>query len=178
MNRVRQLKRILTAGEINGRVKELGVSISDYFDSTPDLLIIGLLKGSFIFLADLVRHIRTPHEIAFLGIESYGNSMQPGKRIEMTYNPKARIQGRSILLVDDIIDTGNTMNYVIRFLNEQGAGELQVCALLHKRKAGNLKCNVRWVGFDAPQDFLVGYGLGLGEQSRHLPYIAAVVGDS
>ena len=178
MNRVRQLKRILNPDEINRRVRELGVSISDYYDSTPDLLIIGLLKGSFIFLADLVRHINTSHEISFLGIESYGNSMQPGERIEMTYNPKARIQGRSILLVDDIIDTGNTMNYVIRFLNEQGAGELQVCALLHKRKARKLNYGVRWVGFDAPQDFLVGYGLGLGEQFRHLPYIAAVADDA
>lgn len=178
MNRVRQLKRILTPEEINGRVRELGISISDYYDSTPDLLVIGLLKGSFIFLADLVRHIRTPHEIAFLGIESYGDSMQPSERIEMTYNPNTRIQGRSILLVDDIVDTGSTMNYVVPFLDEQGAGEIQVCALLHKRKAGNLKCDVRWVGFDAPQDFLVGYGLGLGEQFRHLPYIASVVGDT
>ncbi|MCY3989574.1 MAG: hypoxanthine phosphoribosyltransferase [Gammaproteobacteria bacterium] len=178
MNRVRQLKRILTRDEINGRVKELGVSISDYYDSTPDLLIIGLLKGSFIFLADLVRNIRTPHEIAFLGIESYGDSMQPGEQIAMTYNPGIRMRGRSVLLVDDIIDSGNTVNYVIPFLQEQGAGEIQVCALLHKRKAGNLKCDVRWVGFDAPQDFLVGYGLDLGEQFRHLPYIAAVVGDS
>ncbi|MDE0454314.1 MAG: hypoxanthine phosphoribosyltransferase [Gammaproteobacteria bacterium] len=178
MNRVRQLKRILTRDEINGRVKELGVSISDYYDSTPDLLIIGLLKGSFIFLADLVRNIRTPHEIAFLGIESYGDSMQPGEQIAMTYNPGIRMRGRAVLLVDDIIDSGNTVNYVIPFLQEQGAGEIQVCALLHKRKAGNLKCDVRWVGFDAPQDFLVGYGLDLGEQFRHLPYIAAVVGDS
>ena len=174
---MRKLNRVLTPEEINGRVTELGVSISDYYDSTPDLLIIGLLKGSFIFLADLVRHIRTPHEIAFLGIESYGSSMQPGERIEMTYNPGIRMRGRSVLLVDDIIDTCNTMNYVIPFLEKQGAGEIQVCVLLHKRKARNLKCDVRWVGFDAPQDFLVGYGLGLGEQYRHLPYIAAVVSE-
>lgn len=178
MNRVRQLNRILTRDEINGRVQELGTSISDYYGSTPDLLVIGLLKGSFIFLADLVRHIDTPHEIAFLGIESYGDSMQPGERIEMTYNPGIRMSGRSVLLVDDIIDTGSTMNYVVPFLQEQGAGDIQVCVLLHKRKAENLQCEVRWVGFDAPQDFLVGYGLGLGEQFRHLPHIAAVVDDS
>ena len=178
MNRVRQLKRILTPDEINGRVKQLGASISNHYDSTPDLLVIGLLKGSFIFLADLVRHIRTPHEIAFLGIESYGDSMRPGGRIEMTYNPAIRVRGRSVLLVDDIIDSGNTMNYVISFLQEQGAGKIQVCALLHKRKAENLQCDVRWVGFDAPRDFLVGYGLGLGEQFRHLPHIAAVVDDT
>ena len=157
-------------------MEELGSSISDYYDSTPDLLVIGLLKGSFIFLADLVRQIRTPHEIAFLGIESYGDSMQSGGRIEMTYNPKPRIHGRPVLLVDDIIDTGQTMNFALPILEEQGAGEIEVCVLLHKRKAGNLKCDARWVGFDAPQDFLVGYGLGLGEQFRHLPYIAAVVG--
>ena len=90
---MRQLKRILTPEDIQGRVEELGASISDYYDSTPDLLVIGLLKGSFIFLADLVRQIRTPHEIAFLGIESYGDSMQSSGRIEMTYNPHARIQG-------------------------------------------------------------------------------------
>lgn len=178
MSRMRQLKRVLTPDEISGRVKELGTSISNYYDSTQDLLVIGLLKGSFIFLADLVRHIRTRHEIAFLGIESYGDSMQPGERIKMTYNPGIPIGGRSVLLVDDIIDTGNTMNYVIPYLKQQGAVEIQVCVLLHKRKAGNLKCDVRWVGFDAPQDFLVGYGLGLGEQYRHLPHIAAVVDDS
>lgn len=172
-----KLKRVLTAEEINGRVKELGAAISDYYDSTPDLLTIGLLKGSFIFLADLVRRIRTPHEIAFLGIESYGNSTQPGERIKMTYNPGIRARGRSVLLVDDIVDTGNTMSYVVPFLQEQGVDEIQICVLLHKRKARNLNCDVRWVGFDAPQDFLVGYGLGLGEQFRHLPYIAAVVDD-
>ncbi len=175
MNRVRQLKRILAPEEISARVRELGASIGDYYDSTPDLLVVGLLKGSFVFLADLVRQIRTPHEIAFLGVESYGDSMQPGERIEMTYNPGTRTRGRSVLLVDDIIDTGNTMNYVIPFLEEQGAGEIQVCVLLHKRRTENLKRDVRWVGFDAPRDFLVGYGLGLGEQYRHLPYIAAVV---
>ncbi|MYH33849.1 MAG: hypoxanthine phosphoribosyltransferase [Gammaproteobacteria bacterium] len=178
MNQVRQLKRILTAGEINGRVRELGVSISDYYDSTPDLLVIGLLKGSFIFLADLIRQIRTPHEIALLGIESYGDSTQPSGRIEMTYNPDTRIRGRSVLLVDDIIDTGGTMNYVVTFLQKREAGEIQVCALLHKRKAKDLKCDVRWVGFDAPHEFLVGYGLGLGEQYRHLPHIAAVADDT
>ncbi len=178
MNRVRQLKQVLTPREIRGRVKELGVSISDYYDSTPDLLVIGLLKGSFIFLSDLVRHIETPHEIALLGAESYGDSMESGGRVKMTYNPGIRVRGRSVLLVDDIVDTGDTMNFVIPFLEEQGAGEIQVCVLLHKRKAEDLKHNVRWVGFDAPQEFLVGYGLGLGEQFRHLPYIAAVVGDS
>jgi len=177
MNRVRQLNRILTRDEINARVQELGTAISDYYDSTPDLLVIGLLKGSFIFLADLVRHIRTPHEIAFLGAESYGDSMESGGRVEITYNPGLRVRGRPVLLVDDIIDSGNTMNYVIPFLREQGAGEIQVCVLLHKRKAKNLQCDARWVGFEAPQDFLVGYGLGLGEQYRHLPYIAAVVNE-
>lgn len=178
MNRVRQLNRILTRDEIDGRVQVLGDSISDHYDTTPDLLVIGLLKGSFVFLADLVRHIRTPHEIAFLGAESYGDSMESGGRVEITYNPGLRVRGRLVLLVDDIIDSGNTMNCVIPFLREQGAGEIQVCVLLHKRKATNLNCDVRWVGFDAPQDFLVGYGLGLGEQYRHLPYIAAVAGDT
>ena len=175
---MRQLKRILTPEDIQGRVEELGASISDYYEATPDLLVVGLLKGSFIFLADLVRRIRTPHEIAFLGIESYGDSMQSGERIEMTYNPEARIRGRSVLLVDDIIDTGQTMDFVLPFLEEQGASDIQVCVLLHKRKAGILKRDVRWVGFEAPKDFLVGYGLGLGEQFRHLPYIASVEGDT
>ena len=178
MNRVRQLKQILTPDEINGRVRELGTAISDHYDSTPDLLVIGLLKGSFIFLADLVRHIRTPHEIALLGAESYGDSMETGGRVEITYNPGIRVSGRSVLLVDDIIDTGNTVNYVVPFLQEQGAGDVKVCVLLHKRKATDLKCDVRWAGFDAPQDFLVGYGLGLGEHYRHLPHIAAVVDDT
>ena len=177
MNRVRELKRILTPEEIGARVQELGSSISDYYDSTPDLLVIGLLKGSFVFLADLVRQIRTPHEIAFLGTRSYGDSMQSSGRVEITSNPEVRIQGRPVLLVDDIVDTGSTVNSVVPILEKQGAGEIQVCVLLHKRKAGKLGCGVRWVGFDAPPDFLVGYGLGLGEQFRHLPHIAAVVDD-
>ncbi len=176
--RVRQLKRILSHEEIDQRVEELGASISDYYKSTPDLLVIGLLKGSFIFLADLVRRVRTPHEVSFLGIESYGDSTQSSGRIEMTYDPKVPVHGRSVLLVDDIIDTGQTMDFVLPFLEEQGASDIQVCVLLHKRKAGILKRDVRWVGFDAPKDFLVGYGLGLGEQFRHLPYIAAVEGDT
>ena len=170
-----KLEPVYRAEEIQERIRDLGEAISRYYGPTADLLVIGLLKGCFIFLADLVRHIRTPHEIAFLGIESYGDSMESSGRIEMTYDPKTRIRKRSVLLVDDIIDSGHTMNYVVPFLEEQGADEVQICVLLHKRISRTLIQDARWVGFDAPKKFLVGYGLGVGESLRHLPHIAAVV---
>lgn len=170
-----QLEPVYRAGEIQERVRDLGEAISRYYGQTSDLLIVGLLKGCFIFLADLVRHIRTPHEIAFLGVESYGDSMQSSGRVDLTYDPKTRIRGRSVLVVDDIIDSGATMDYVVPYLEEQDADEVQICVLLHKRSPGALERDARWVGFDAPEKFLVGYGLGVGESLRYLPYIAAVV---
>ena len=170
-----QLEPVYRADEIQERIRDLGEAISRYYGQTADLLVIGLLKGCFIFLADLVRQIRTPHEIAFLGVESYGDSMKSRGRVEMTYDPKDRIRGRSVLVVDDIIDSGATMDYVVPYLEEQGADEIQICVLLHKRISPALVQDARWVGFDAPKKFLVGYGLGVGESLRYLPYIAAVV---
>ena len=160
---------------IERRVQELGTSISRYYGETPDLLVIGLLKGSFVFLADLVRRIQTPHEIAFLGVESYGDARRSSGRVRISYDPPTRIQERPILVIDDIIDSGHTLRGIVPVLEERGAGEIQVCVLLHKRNAAVFDRAVRWVGFDAPAEaFLVGYGLGLGERYRHLPYIAAV----
>lgn len=172
---MQQLEPIIHPEEIAERVRQLGDSISRYYAGTPDLLVIGLLKGSFMFLGDLVRRIGTPHEIAFLAVESYGDSRQSSGRVRISYDPRTRIRGRSVLLVDDIIDTGSTMNCVLPLLEKRKAGDIQVCVLLHKRIASVFDRDVRWVGFDAPAAFLVGYGLGLGDRHRHLPYIAAVV---
>ncbi len=161
------------ARTIAQRVSELGAEISaDYPDG--DLLVLGLLKGSFIFLGDLVRHITRPIQVDFLVAASYGSEMTSGGEVRMVYDPETVLEGRHILLVEDIVDSGRTLSRLMDLLSERRPRSLGICALLHKNIAEHLRYPVRYVGFDAPNEFLVGYGLDHAENFRHLPYIASL----
>ena len=153
------------------RVAELGSEIAEYYDG-EDLLVIGLLKGSFIFVADLVRKISRPHRVEFLVAVSYGTGKVSSGTVRLLYDPETQLAGRHILLVEDIVDSGNTLNHVCRLIRKRHPKSLAACTLLHKRKAPDLELEPRFVGFDAPHAFLVGYGLDHAEDFRHLPYIA------
>lgn len=164
---------VLDARRIARRVKALGREIGRHYGD-GDLLVIGLLKGSFMFLGDLVRHIPRPHQVDFLVAASYGRGTRSSGRVRLVYEPATAIRGKHILLVEDIVESGNTLNRLVRLLKRRRPRSLEVCALLHKRVARGLTLEPRFVGFDAPEDFLVGYGLDHAERFRHLPDIVAL----
>lgn len=155
------------------RVSELGREISAAYPD-GELLVLGLLKGSFIFLSDLVRQITRPLQVDFLVATSYGDEMVSSGTVNLVYDPETELAGKDILLVEDIVDSGRTLNRLMGILKERKPRSLEICALLHKRIAEGLKFETKFVGFDAPNEFLVGYGLDHAENFRHLPYIASL----
>lgn len=165
---------VYTEDEIARRVEELGREISEAYPPGEELLVLGLLKGSFIFMADLVRHIARPVGVDFLVVSSYGSGTVSSGEVRMVYDPATSLEGRHVLLVEDIVDTGTTLNHLIPILERRGARSLELCALLHKRIAPELVKEPRWVGFDAPGEFLIGYGLDHSEKYRNLPFIASL----
>lgn len=171
----RELHRIVySAGEIAGRVEAMGREIAAAYGPDDSILLLGLLKGSFVFLSDLVRCIRRPLHVDFLVASSYGSGMTTSGEVKLLYDPSAPMRGRHIIVVEDIIDSGTTLNQLMGALQEREPASLEICALLHKRVAANLKHEARWIGFDAPNEFLVGYGLDHAEDFRHLPFIASL----
>lgn len=170
------LSRIVySADEIQARVRAMGREITESYGPDDDLLVLGLLKGSFIFLADLVREIDLPLHVDFLVASSYGSEKISSGNVRLLYDSEASVRGRSVVLVEDIIDSGNTLARLIPVIEEREPRSLEVCTLLHKRIA-DLERDARWVGFDAPREFLVGYGLDYSENFRHLPYIGSLAG--
>jgi hypoxanthine phosphoribosyltransferase len=164
---------VFDAETIAGRVRELGAEITDTYVG-GELLVVGLLKGSVIFLSDLVRSIRRPLQLDFLVASSYGAGMSSGGEVRLIYDPETELAGRDILVVEDIVETGRTLARLLDVIRGRAPKSLAVCALLHKRLPTALQEPVRFVGFDAPGEFLVGYGLDHAEDFRHLPYIASI----
>jgi hypoxanthine phosphoribosyltransferase len=170
----RAVKRIaFDEEEIAARVSELGAEITAAYPD-GELLVLGLLKGSFIFLSDLVRKINRPIQVDFLVAASYGDAMVSSGSVRLLYDPETMLEGKHILLVEDIVDSGKTLNKLMALLEARHPSSLEICALLHKRIAVELQYEARFVGFDAPHEFLVGYGLDHAENFRHLPYIASL----
>lgn len=170
----REIKEVVyTAEEIAGRVRDMGRRITEAYSPADDLLVLGLLKGSFIFLADLVREIDLPLHVDFLVASSYGSGTVSSGDVRLFYDPEASLEGRAVILVEDIVDSGTTLSRLLPVLRDRRPKSLEVCALLHKRLV-ELDPEPRWVGFDAPEDFLVGYGLDYSEHFRHLPYVGVL----
>jgi hypoxanthine phosphoribosyltransferase len=170
----RAVKRIaFGSDEISARVRELGREIGAAYPE-GDLLVLGLLKGSFIFLSDLVREIRRPLQVDFIVAASYGDAVVSSGSVRLVYDPETTLEGKHILLVEDIVDSGRTLSRLMDLLSERKPRSLDVCALLHKHIAEYLRYPTKFVGFDAPNEFLVGYGLDHAENFRHLPYIASL----
>jgi hypoxanthine phosphoribosyltransferase len=171
----RNVSRITYTREaIAQRVAEMGREITDHYPADEELLVLGLLKGSFIFVADLVREIARPLHVDFLVASSYGSGTVSTGDVHLVYDSEASLAGRHVLLVEDIIDSGTTISRLVPMLDERGPKSLELCALLHKRIAPALAREARWVGFDAPHEFLVGYGLDHSENYRNLPFIASL----
>ena len=170
----RVVKRIAFEEEqIARRVRALGDEITAAYPA-GELLVLGLLKGSFIFLGDLVRQIRRSLQVDFMVAASYGASTVSSGEVRLVYDPETKLEGKHIVLVEDIIDSGRTLDRMMQILSTRRPQSLEICALLHKQVADHLTYPVRWVGFHAPEEFLVGYGLDHAENFRHLPYIASL----
>lgn len=159
-------KKILSAESIQKRVKELGREINHDFQG-KELLVIGILNGAFIFLADLVRQIDIPLQIDFIRVASYGSSSESCQTIKFTKDVEIPIENQEILLVEDIIDTGRTMAWLQEHFQQQTSGNIHICALINKKERRHQKIKIDYSGFDIPKGFLVGYGLDFAEQFRH-----------
>jgi len=162
---------VFDAATIAARVEELGAEITEAYPD-GELLVLGLLKGSFIFLSDLVRTIERPIQVDFLVASSYGDGKVSSGSVRLLYDPETRLEGKHILVVEDIIDTGKTLQRLMTLLAERRPRSLAICALLDKQLAVDSRPERRFVGFRAPPAFLVGYGLDHAENFRHLPFIA------
>lgn len=170
----REVRRIaFTAEQIAERVRELGAAITASYPD-GDLLVLGLLKGSFIFLGDLVRQITRPLQVDFLIAASYGNDIVSSGNVRLVYDPETELEGKHILLVEDIVDSGRTLGRVVDLLSARNPRSLETCALLDKHVSTHLTYPPKFTGFAAPHEFLVGYGLDHAERFRHLPYIASL----
>ena len=158
---------------LRARVVELGEEISRDYDGR-ELLLIGVLKGAVFFMADLMRQLTIPCEIDFMAISSYGASTDSSGVVRILKDLDINIEGRDVLVVEDIIDSGLTLSYLIRNLEAREPASLEVCALLTKPERREIDVPVRYIGFEIPNRFVIGYGLDHGERFRNLPYVAAL----
>lgn len=167
---------LLSAGDIAAIVARLGGEISrDYEGRVP--ILISLLKGGVVFLADLIRQITIPHHIEFLQVSSYAGSTTSSGRVKIITDLEVSIAGRDIIVVEDVVDTGTTLAYIMEILKLRNPASLEICALLRKRVANPSGIPVRYLGQEIPGRFVVGYGLDYRENFRHLPFIAALEPD-
>ncbi len=165
------LSRIVVPGEeIQSRVKRLADQISADFTSSDSLYIIGILKGAFIFLADLTRELTVPHTVDFMALSSYGKTTSSGA-VRILMDLREPIEGKNVIIVEDIVDTGHTLNYLHRVLKGRKPASLKSCVLVRKER-DNLDIPVDYLGFEIPDVWVVGYGLDYAEKYRTLPYIA------
>lgn len=162
---------LVSAEEIAGIVARLGRDIShDYRDRHP--VLISLLKGGVVFLADLIRHLTIPHHIEFLRVSSYNGGTRSSGVVRILSDLDVDVAGRDILIVEDIVDTGTTLAYIVDMLRLRNPGSLEVCALLRKRLPQSAGMDIRYLGRDIPDVFVVGYGLDYEENYRNLPFVA------
>lgn len=174
MGRSYEIDQLISAKAIAARVEELAREIGTFFAGTDKLVVIGLLRGSFIFIADLVRELDLPVEVDFLEASSYGDRTESSREVRILKDLRGKIEGRDVLVVEDIIDTGNTLSRVIEILATRRPARLEVCALLDKPSRREVEVKARWIGFEIPDRFVVGYGIDYAQRNRNLPYIGAV----
>jgi hypoxanthine phosphoribosyltransferase len=164
---------LIEEDSLRARIAELGDEISDYYDGR-DLLLIGVLKGAVFFMADLMRHVTVPCEVDFMAISSYGAATDSSGVVRILKDLDINIEGRHVLVVEDIIDSGLTLSYLIRNLESREPASLEVVALMTKPARRQMDVPVRWIGFEIPNKFVVGYGLDFAERYRNLPYVGVL----
>ncbi len=167
---------MISEAEIKSRIAELGKQISDHYrDSGSEMVLVGLLRGSFMFMADLCRTIDVPHEVDFMTASSYGNGTSSTRDVKILKDLDEDIRGKDVLIVEDIIDSGNTLSKVREIFSLRGPKSLAICTLLDKPSRREVEVPVEYVGFAIPDEFVVGYGIDYAQRYRHLPYVGKVV---
>jgi hypoxanthine phosphoribosyltransferase len=166
---------LVQADELQHRIKEMAAEVSrDY--TGRDLLLIGVLKGAVFFLADLMRQLDIPCEVDFMAVSSYGSSTDSSGVVRILKDLDAPLEGRNVLIVEDIVDSGLTLQYLMRTLEARSPASIEVCALLTKPERRKVDTPARYVGFEIPDKFAIGYGLDYAERYRNLPYVATLTG--
>jgi len=167
---------MISEAEIKVRVEELGRQITErYQDSGSEMVLVGLLRGSFMFMADLCRQVHVAHEVDFMTASSYGSGMSSTRDVKILKDLDEDIRGKDVLIVEDIIDSGNTLSKVREILSLREPKSLAICTLLDKPSRREVDVAVEYVGFSIPDKFVVGYGIDYAQRYRHLPYIGNVV---
>jgi len=167
---------LLTRQEIEATISRLAAEITrDYHDKYP--MLIGILKGSFMFMADLIRHLSFPLEVEFIGLSSYGKSSQTSGKVKVAQDLRSPIKGRDVLVIEDIIDTGLTTAFLLSYLQKKKPVSLKLCVLTDKPFRRQTPVTIDYLGFTVPDKFLVGYGLDLDEKFRNLPDICFLEGE-
>jgi len=165
---------LISADEINNRVDILAAKISVDYADKGELVLIGVLKGAFIFLADLSRRLTIPRHIEFIAVSSYEHGSVPSGAVRLVMDVRASIEGKHVLIVEDIVDTGHTLHYLIDMLKSRNPASVRTCALLHKEHKTEVDIKVDYLGFTIGDEWVVGYGLDFAEQDRTLPYIGVI----
>ncbi|RMH46989.1 MAG: hypoxanthine phosphoribosyltransferase [Alphaproteobacteria bacterium] len=168
------IDQMISAKAIAARVEALAAEIERHFAGTDKLVVVGLLRGSFIFIADLVRELGLPVEVDFLEASSYGNAMESSREVRILKDIRGQIEGRDVLVVEDIVDTGHTLSHVVRLLEGRRPRRLETIALLDKPSRREVDIKATWTGFEIPDEFVVGYGIDFAQRNRNLPYIGKV----
>ena len=166
---------LVEAEDLQRRVRELGAEISADYEG-KDLVMIGVLKGAVLFLADLMRELDVPCEVDFMAVSSYGSATDSSGVVRILKDLDASIEGRDVLLVEDIVDSGLTLHYLLKSLGARDPRTLEVCALLTKPERRRVDLPIKYVGFEIPNRFAIGYGLDHAQRYRNLPYVAALQG--
>ena len=165
---------LISEAEITARINELAHQITQDYAQTKQLVVVGLLRGSFVFIADLVRHLDVPVEVDFMTVSSYGNKMESSRQVRIIQDLETVIEDRDVLIVEDIIDTGHTLSQVVEILATRQPKSLKICTLLNKPSRREVDVPIDWVGFEIPDEFVIGYGIDYAQQGRNLPHIAVV----
>lgn len=168
------IDEMISAKAIAARVEELCKNIQNEFVGTDKLIVVGLLRGSFVFIADLVRELDLPVEVDFLEASSYGDGMESSREVRILKDLRGAIEGRDVLVVEDIVDTGYTLSHVISLLKSRNPARLKSIALLDKPSRREIDVKADWTGFEIPDEFVVGYGIDYAQRNRNLDHIGKV----
>ena len=168
------IDEMISAKSIAARIEALCREIADEFSGTDKLVVVGLLRGSFVFIADLVRELDLPIEVDFLEASSYGDGMESSREVRILKDLRGAIEGRDVLLVEDIVDTGHTLHHVTNLLLSREPARLRTIALLDKPSRREIEMKADWTGFEIPDEFVVGYGIDFAQRNRNLPFIGKV----
>lgn len=168
------IDQLISAKAIAARVEALAREITAHYKGCDKLIVVGLLRGSFVFIADLVREIDLPVQVDFLEASSYGDAMHSSREVRILKDLRGEIAGQDVLVVEDIVDTGFTLRHVKNLLLSRQPHRLEVCALLDKPTRREVDIKATWTGFEIPDEFVVGYGIDFAERNRNLPYIGKV----